>query len=164
MKYVVLTTMLIWSLSGAGLRAQYLSPDVVAAGGDWSQNPLFGTLHWTIGEPMVETYTPGMILTQGFHQVYHDLLVSVGPPPPADIRIGVYPNPTSGWVIVEVSPLPRDLTLEVYNLVGKRVLTQNLTDEQTTLHIDHLASGIYLFSIRNNAFIYRTFKVKKTNF
>lgn len=51
--------------------SQSISRDVIAAAGDYQQHPGFGSLHWTLGEPAVETLIQSPLrLSQGFHQLY----------------------------------------------------------------------------------------------
>lgn len=58
--------------------------------------------------------------------------------------IKVYPNPTTDYLMV--SGVEGNAKLEVYNLTGQRVLSQNF-DSQIRLNID-LASGIYFVKVK----------------
>jgi hypothetical protein len=66
-------------LSGVGwVQAQSLSPEVVATAGDHFATST-AQLSWTLGEPVIETFTDAAAtqLTQGFHQT-NLMVVAVG--------------------------------------------------------------------------------------
>ncbi|MCB0683669.1 MAG: hypothetical protein KDC32_22625, partial [Saprospiraceae bacterium] len=86
--------MLFLSLLSAGwLHSQSLAPEVIASAGEH-----FATanaqLSWTVGEPVIETYTGSTAqLTQGFHQT--NLTVVAVNDPTAAFQVSVFPNPTA---------------------------------------------------------------------
>ncbi|MCW5519138.1 T9SS type A sorting domain-containing protein [Aureitalea sp. L0-47] len=59
--------------------------------------------------------------------------------------IRVYPNPTNGSVTI--SGNLRATNLEVYNVLGARVMQLKLSSEQTQLDISDLPSGVYMFRL-----------------
>lgn len=161
-KFVTCSILAFFTNAFSPLSGQSLSPEVVASAGAGFSHPTLGTLNWTLGEPMVETWSPGLVLTQGFHQVYYDL-VPVFPEPSPQLNIRIYPNPTAGGVTLETAPYHQGLVLDVYNLVGQRVRTVDVIQEKQTLDVGHLPPGLYLFTFRNDKVIFHTLRVKKTN-
>ncbi|UTW66824.1 T9SS type A sorting domain-containing protein [bacterium SCSIO 12643] len=61
----------------------------------------------------------------------------------------IYPNPTHNLLNIEITPNgnPRVYDFELYDLLGKRVLTQKLQSYQNTISVSGLASGIYTYKI-----------------
>ncbi len=65
--------------------------------------------------------------------------------------ISVYPNPTNGIVNVSISTeLNGNTTIEIYDALGKLVITEKLTKEITSVNTTKLEDGIYMFKIINN--------------
>jgi hypothetical protein len=67
-------------------------------------------------------------------------------------NISVYPNPSTGIVNFDISSeLAGNVSLEMYDAIGKLVVKEELTKEHTVLNISKLEEGIYIFKmIRNN--------------
>jgi hypothetical protein len=67
----------------------------------------------------------------------------------ATFSFEVYPNPTNGLIILQV---PQDALykLFVYDINGKKISTQNITQTQTELNLSHLAKGVYIFKLQNS--------------
>lgn len=52
--------------------------------------------HWTVGEIAVEHDENSVVLSQGFHQTYNDLLsTATWELPQVELDLSVYPNPTT---------------------------------------------------------------------
>src|SRR5258706_8883976 len=79
-----------------------------------------GSLAWTIGETMVETYQQGQgYLTQGFHQPAFVIVTDVASDPANGIF--AYPNPTSHWLTLKIA-LPGNYSVELYDLKGIKLI------------------------------------------
>lgn len=61
-------------------------------------------------------------------------------------QIIAYPNPTHGLVHIKNDNL-ENADLEVYNTLGKRILSTQLNDANTTVDISQFSSGVYFFKI-----------------
>ena len=149
-------------LSGLPARSQVLLPSVFASAGDEFRNAAFGSLEWTLGEPVTETFRNGDMLTQGFHQPFFTI-VSVSPLTATDLQVKVYPNPFDGEITVEVTPFPDGMILSVFSLQGQRILETTLAEPVQTILLDKVPSGTYLLVIRQASFIYRSLIVEKTS-
>lgn len=98
--------------------AQSLTPKIEsAAGGFFVANQ--GSLAWTLGEVMVETYKQSNgYLTQGFHQPLSILVTGIAE---SSREIAVYPNPVKDFIHVKISHTG-EYRVEIYDLKGIRVL------------------------------------------
>lgn len=130
-------TLPVWS--------QQLTPAVISSAGMEGKAQGYG-LSWTIGEPVIQTYIQtGVVLTQGFHQP-NFLLDELSPEPPPELNLLVYPNPTSGVLIIECDS-PKLLWAAIYDLYGRRLLSVPLRDAKTIVDLSQWVSAAYLLKV-----------------
>ena len=70
-------------------------------------------------------------------------------PPPTEIAIeelSIYPNPATGQKVFITTKKNEAKRIEIYNVLGKNVLSINLTGKE--LNITDLESGIYILKIQ----------------
>lgn len=67
----------------------------------------------------------------------------------------VYPNPTTGAVVVSIPDLPitESVTLNVSDMTGKVIMTEAGTVNSNELDLSNLSSGIYLISVVGENFL-----------
>ena len=72
----------------------------------------------------------------------------------------IYPNPTSGVLNIQGEDLK---SIEVYNTIGQRVLTQEVNGEGIQLNTESLNNGIYFLRVHANdgTLLNRTFSVAR---
>ena len=62
----------------------------------------------------------------------------------------IYPNPSSDtWTIS--TPNNMINSVEVFNVLGKKVISQNFNSDEASISVQSLASGIYLARLTTNA-------------
>jgi hypothetical protein len=67
-------------------------------------------------------------------------------------NVNVYPNPTTGVLNITLSSeLTKNSTLEIYDAIGKLIVTEVLSNELNTFNMSNLSNGIYTFKVLNNA-------------
>lgn len=143
--------------------AQSISPEVIASAGEHYDN---GTvqLSWTLGEVMIDTYDNGTnILTQGFHQT--ELTVTSIEETLTDIRLNLYPNPTSEYLNIELGNNEEDINLQLYDMSGKLIHKDviNAYDTKYVLPMQSVATGQYLVQMQSeNGKLNTTHQVVKT--
>lgn len=142
-------------------RAQSLQQQVVAPAGAYQQQVPFGSLHWTLGEPVVEIFTQSPIrLTQGFHQLYVIRTTALDDDLRAAWNVRLYPNPAGEQLSLETS-LNGDFTVELYNLNGQTLFTETLNGNAHTLDLTSFAEGIYYLRMTDKNGQRLSFKVEK---
>lgn len=147
--------------------AQTLSPQVISTAGDYSVGSN-GSLSWTIGETITETYTNGNnILTQGFQQdttiivKIQDLNIS--------FLVSVYPNPANDYLVVEfLSPFNTGINIDLFDMQGKKISAGSLppsngsTTVKKQVDIKNFASADYLLNITSaNGRLIKSYKIIK---
>lgn len=128
-------------------QAQSVTPQVLASGGNYFVGSTFSN-SFTVGEmALIDTYTnSGFVLTQGFQQPDYGPLAVVSPE--LVINCAAYPNPTSGQFAVDYTlRAAAGVTIEVYNLVGERLMTEQLEKTAGTQHdqldLSAFSNGMY---------------------
>jgi hypothetical protein len=76
-----------------------------------------------------------------------------------DKLFSIYPNPTQSIVNVKADIKLIGAVYNIYDNTGKVVLSGKINTENTSVDLEKLAAGIYLFSIGEN--VKQTFKVIK---
>ncbi len=63
-----------------------------------------------------------------------------------------YPNPAYGVINFEfLKPVQKDLTLQVFNFIGKKVFEMNGISQKTTVPLNDLYRGVYIFQLRDKS-------------
>jgi len=131
---------------------------VISSSGQFLQPSANGpSLHYTIGEIMVEQFDNGVQLTQGYHQVLY-WVTPVDEVLQPDWQVDVFPNPTSGYLTVRAA---KTLQGRLFDLTGQELMQVDLADRETQLDLSGFPSGTYLLQLKDpTAKATRTFKVQ----
>ena len=148
-------TLLVFSLlSTLAVSAQ----EVVATQGD-SYSNASANIDFTIGEVIINTGTDGSNdLTQGFHQTNWNFVGLEDHSPSYEATI--YPNPTSEVLNIKTSTF-ENVTYTLYDALGKLVMQDILSGEQTPIQVSQLAPGSYSLTLNNQTQNLKTFKLIK---
>ena len=57
----------------------------------------------------------------------------------------MYPNPTNGNKVY--FNLSEDTQIQIYNVLGKRVLSSKLSKSQNSINVNELSKGVYMVKI-----------------
>ncbi|MEM7573183.1 MAG: T9SS type A sorting domain-containing protein [Bacteroidota bacterium] len=156
----ILLTFFITGLFGS-LQAQDLTRTVVGSAGSYFSDINTGNLHWTVGEVAVDYSVNGVVLAQGFHQGYYDLvLTSIWEAPELAIDLTVYPNPTVGQLIVEGSWDQGD-RVRISDLLGRPIIETELAPERMDFELSSYPPGTYLISFERNGRLLKTMQLIK---
>ncbi len=145
-------------------KAQSVSPDVIASAGEFYSNAS-GSISWTLGEPMGETYTSANnILTQGFQQPWDfGTSVTSGSTP---VNADVFPNPTADFVNLQFGDHSNgQYVIEVFNTLGQQLSASQYAatpSARTTVSLADYANGVYFITVRKiDGTETSTFKITK---
>ena len=146
MKFLTVFSLFLLPFTGM---AQSITPEVIASAGDHFQNSSV-QLSWTLGEVMIDTYDNGTnILTQGFHQT--ELTVTSIEETLSDVRMNLFPNPTSEYLNIELGNNEKDINLQLYDMSGKLIHQDviNAYDTKYVLPMQSVATGKYLVQMQS---------------
>jgi hypothetical protein len=163
-----LTTFLLIIIS-ASVKAQSLSPQVIASAGDYFSNGNV-SLSWTLGEPVIETYTTAnIILTQGFQQP-ELLTVGINDVLKSDFSSTIYPNPTFNIISVQLNNQKNaQFTVEIINGLGQVIQSLNfdaVKNKQNNfqLNLTDLSVGMYQIRLSEKGQVFRTYNIQKLHY
>ncbi len=146
MKFLTIISLAVLPMFGM---AQSISPEVIASAGEHYDN---GTvqLSWTLGEVMIDTYDNGTnIVTQGFHQT--QLTVTSVDETLADVRLNMYPNPTSEVLNIDLGNNETDISIQLFDMGGKLIHQDKIEAFQTkyVVPMDKVSTGNYLVQMQS---------------
>ena len=132
--------------------------EVVSTQGD-SYSNASGSIDFTLGEVVIVTGTDGTNdLTQGFHQTNWNFLGVEDFAP--NYEAIIFPNPTEDVLNIKTSMF-ENVTYTLYDGLGKLVMQDILSAEQTPIQVSQLAPGSYLLTLNNETQNLKTFKLIK---
>ncbi|HEY5824672.1 MAG TPA: T9SS type A sorting domain-containing protein [Cyclobacteriaceae bacterium] len=132
------------------VRAQTLSSFVIGSTGEQFSSAT-GSLEWTLGEIMTETYAKGSFyLTQGFQQPAVITVTSVEKI--EEPKLWIYPNPTDGVLHIAATE-SGDYQVELFNLQGQKLIHKNFSISGDTqvqwVNLQEYTEAVYLLRISN---------------
>ena len=133
-----------------------------AAGGEATGNG--GTASFSIGQiDYTASSTEGGSISEGIQQTY-EVEVVLGTTISEETNSAVgFPNPASGLVTLRVVGFEiKNMSDALYDITGKIIAQQKLTDTETAVNMEEEASGLYLLKIidsSNNNQEIKTFKI-----
>lgn len=150
-------------LLGFGLSNLQAQENLNASGGEAIGSG--GSSAYTIGQIVYQTYTgtSGNSLTEGVQQPYEiSILTSIAEVKGISLSVLAYPNPTADYLIVEVKDFGlSNLSLQLYDMQGKLLQSEKITNNQTSVIMSNLVSATYFAKIVQGNQEVKTFKIIK---
>lgn len=75
-------------------------------------------------------------------------------------NISIYPNPVKSYFEVVFASAIGELQIEVYDILGKKIITQTITPENNTINVSKFSKGVYMVRISSEKAI-KIFKIVK---
>jgi len=147
------------------VNAQTVTPSVVASDGG-SASSAQGSIAWTIGEPVSDTYTKANITTMGFHQPDLDLATMIREQSDEGAVL-IYPNPVKDELSINFSGIENGTyVLEVTDALGKLIYQGKTAvigaSSGAIIKMSDIAAAAYFLNITGKDFK-KTIKINKIN-
>jgi hypothetical protein len=151
-------------LLGLGLTISVEAQKAIpASGGNASGSD--GSVSYTVGQLLYTTNTgTNGSVAEGVQQPY-EISVVVGIEQAKNINLicTVYPNPATDLLTLEVEIADNEnLFFQLYDVMGKLMVSKRLIDIKTTISMTNLAPATYFLKVTNNQKVVKTFKIIKT--
>jgi hypothetical protein len=63
-----------------------------------------------------------------------------------------YPNPASSFITFDIQrPVEKGYVIQIYNFLGRRVLSVVISSNKVTVPLDNLFRGVYVFQLRDKS-------------
>ncbi len=152
-------TFLIIAFSLSTVSAQ---TSVNATGGNVSGSG--GSASYSVGQVVYTTHTgTNGSVAQGVQQPYEISVVSaIEEAKGITLSVSAYPNPTSDYLILEVTDFSLSpLTFYLYDMNGKLLQTQKITNNLTSIVMSNLVPATYFVKVIQEKNEVKTFKIVK---
>ena len=153
MKLKLLTTFFLIS--------SYLSSQqtVTTSGGDIESDKV--SLSYTIGQLKVNTIdkVDSSILELDFIQGVQYAIDVFDCRDYNNIKISVFPNPTSSIVNISMGNIEDKLSLIVYDVAGRKIYDHSFSEKDFSIDFSSYSEGIYILSFYNFCGLFRSFKL-----
>ena len=145
-------------IGALALSSMTYGQEVISSQGDSYSNAT-GSIDFTIGEVVINTVSDGTNdLTQGFHQTNWNFLGVEDHEP--NYKAIIFPNPTEDVLNIRTNMF-ENVTYTLYDVNGRLVLQDVLSQEQTPIQVSQLAPGAYSLTLNNQTQNLKTFKLIK---
>lgn len=136
---------------------------VLSSGNDAVGNG--GTISYSIGQI---TYTEFIgsngSINQGIQHSFEIFTLGTDVSPEIKLLMMVYPNPTTSSISLKTGNNAFEtLEYQLFDMNGKQITIQKITQEETQIQMEKLGSGIYFLKVSDNKKILKTFKIIKNN-
>lgn len=121
-----------------------------------------GTLSWTVGEFVAETYistATGKALTQGILQP-NFIISSMVETTNTDFAVHLYPNPAVTHIILETLPT-EGMAYQLYDISGNTLESNKIESDKTEISFEGLPASSYFIKISINNEVQKTYKIVK---
>jgi hypothetical protein len=154
MKKILLLALAFPAYSGF---SQTVTPVVLSNNGGFSQTA-GGSIAWTIGEPVSETYTkPTNITTMGFHQTNLDIVALVKEQTADESGFIVFPNPVQDLLKISFKGMNSGTySVQLNDAAGRQIMleTAEISGSSTSLEmrVNEIAAGNYFLVVKGESF------------
>lgn len=135
--------------------------EVVSSAGD-SHSNANGSVSYTIGEPVIETFSGGNnILTQGFQQS-NLMITAIEELPGLNFEISAFPNPATDIVKLRIGKESiAGMQYMLYDMSGNLLLRNGLEGTETEIPFSDFFPAEYILRISDNRKEVKSFKIVK---
>lgn len=152
---------LLFSLLALGVVKVSAQDATVSAGGDATGTG--GSAAYSVGQ-VLYTYQSDASgsANYGVQQPYELFAVGVSTRNDISLSMSVYPNPSVSVVNLNVSSKDfQGLTLHLFDLQGKLLYAQSISNQETSVKMEEYPAGSYFLKVAGNNEELKTFKIIK---
>ena len=138
----------------------YSQQTIPASGGEATGSG--SSSSYSVGQLVYTTNTGSGTVAQGVQQSIELFTLSNLELTTVNLTAVTYPNPTSDYVILEISDASLShLSYALYDLNGRAVAQGQATQSNTQIDMQSLATGTYVLKVNQNNQELKTFKIIK---
>ncbi|MBZ0241866.1 MAG: T9SS type A sorting domain-containing protein [Bacteroidales bacterium] len=148
-------------LLGLGLTGLQAQENMNATGGNAAGSG--GSASYSVGQVVytTNTGTTGSV-AQGVQQAFEISVVGIEEANGIQLSVAAYPNPSTDYLTLEVKDFePSTLSFQLFDMQGKLLQSQQLTNSQTRIVMSELVPAIYFVKVIEGDREVKTFKIVK---
>jgi len=69
-------------------------------------------------------------------------------------NLSIYPNPTNGYVTIQLDEIPKNVVINIKDVLGKTLKEQKVNSTNTVINVSSLPKGIYYVELVNDSYKY----------
>jgi hypothetical protein len=143
----------ILSVNAVFLHAQSIAPQLISSDGNFSTSAA-GSISWSIGEPISDTYSASQQITKGFQQPKSIYITSLAEDNKPGGAVFAFPSPATNEVQLDFSTMQNgEYTIEIFDVTGKELANYKIDvrseTHKETLDLQNYAEGLYVVKITN---------------
>ncbi len=101
-------------------------------------------------------------VNQGIQQPFEIFILGTDDFPEISLNMSVFPNPTTSSVNLSIQNYNVEaMTYQLFDINGRSIQSQKITQTETQIALDNLASAVYLLQISDSSKLLKTFKIIK---
>lgn len=146
---------------GLGLTGLQAQENMNTTGGNAAGNG--GSAGYSVGQVVYTTNTgTNGSVAQGVQQAFEISVVGIEEANGIQLSVAAYPNPSTDFLILEVKDFePSTISFQLFDMQGKLLQSQQLTNSQTRLVMSELVPAIYFVKVIEGDREVKTFKIVK---
>jgi len=138
----------------------YSQEIIPASGGEATGSG--GSSSYSVGQLVYTTNTGSGTVTQGVQQSIELFTLSNPELTTVNLTAVTYPNPTSDYITLKISDSALDnLSYKLIDVNGKVIANGSITNADTQISMQSLATGTYVLKVNQNNQELKTFKIIK---
>lgn len=148
-------------LFGCGTFGTLAQETTLSAGGDATG---IGSMSYSLGQAFYVTSSGvDASLSEGVQQAYEiSSTIGIEEYDVITLNFEVYPNPTNGSLTLDLKDFsPTDLGYVLYDVSGRLIDRQGLSQSKTTIEMTDLPESMYFLKVSNGTSVVKTFKIIK---
>lgn len=159
MKKNILLFMLL-SMFSAMVFAQ---SEITTSGGEASGSG--GKVSYSVGQVAYQSYSSSIgTISEGIQQAYEIFVVTgIENTEISLVQVSAYPNPVTDYLKLSVEmESVEDLSFQLFDMQGKLLQSQKLTNSETQINMSELVSAMYFIKVISKNQSIKEFKIIKT--
>lgn len=123
-----------------------------------------GSASYSIGQLIYQTHTgTNGSVSEGVQQPYEiSIVTAIEIAKGVNLSVTAYPNPTTDYLTLSINELDfSNLSFQLYDIKGKLLQNEKITDQQTSIVMSNLATAIYFVKVMQGNIEIKTFKIVK---
>ena len=141
----------------------FAQSEITTSGGEASGSG--GKVSYSVGQVAYQSYSSSIgTISEGIQQAYEIFVVTgIENTEISLVQVSAYPNPVTDYLKLSVEmESVEDLSFQLFDMQGKLLQSQKLTNSETQINMSELVSAMYFIKVISKNQSIKEFKIIKT--